>query len=66
MPMWGFDLSRNFDSVIKAPRGDTVHPYVASVIANEIVQDRAAAARHARQARRRQRRGSVRRAVTGR
>jgi hypothetical protein len=66
MPMWGPDLSRNFDGVISPPQGDTVHPLVASVIVNEINHNRAEAARHARQTRRRQRRAIVRRTVTGR
>ena len=43
-----------------------MHPYVASVIANEIVNDRTEKARHARQARRRQRRASLRRNAAGR
>jgi hypothetical protein len=43
-----------------------VHPFVASVIVNEINNSRAEAARHARQTRRRQRRATVRRAVAAR
>jgi hypothetical protein len=43
-----------------------VHPYVATMIANEIVNDRRQAARHAHTAKRPARRHSLRRAVLGR
>jgi hypothetical protein len=43
-----------------------VHPFVAAAMVNEIANDKAHAARHARAIRRRQRRESVRRVVTGR
>jgi len=67
MPMWGPDLSRNFDAVNTGrPQGDTVHPFVAAALVNEISNDKAHAARHARAVRRRQRRATVRRAVAGR
>lgn len=43
-----------------------MHPLVAAAIVNEITNDRAHAARHARSVRRRQRRDTVRRIVAGR
>jgi hypothetical protein len=43
-----------------------VHPFVAAAMVNEIANDKAHAARHARTIRRRQRRESVRRVITGR
>jgi hypothetical protein len=43
-----------------------VHPFVAAAMVNEIANDKAHAARHARAIRRRQRRESVRRVITGR
>jgi hypothetical protein len=47
-------------------QGDTMHPFVAAAMVNEIANDKAHAARHARAVRRRQRRSTVRRAVIGR
>jgi hypothetical protein len=38
-----------------------VHPFVAAAMVNEIANDRAHAARHARSTRRRQRRATLRR-----
>jgi hypothetical protein len=49
-----------------AHRGDTVHPFVAAAIVNEITNDKAHAARHARAVRRRQRRSTVHKGVSGR
>jgi hypothetical protein len=43
-----------------------VHPIVAAAIVNEIANDRAHTARHARAVRRRQRRATVRRIIPGR
>jgi hypothetical protein len=43
-----------------------VHPFVAAAMVNEIANDRAHAARHARAIRRRQRRDTVRRVIAGR
>ena len=43
-----------------------MHPIVAAAIVNEITNDRAQAARHARSIRRRQRRATVRRMVGAR
>jgi hypothetical protein len=43
-----------------------VHPFVAAAMVNEIANDRAHAARHARSIRRRQRRDTLRRIVVGR
>ena len=43
-----------------------MHPFVAAAIVNEITNDRAHAARHARSTRRRQRRATLRRVVAGR
>lgn len=43
-----------------------MHPFVAAAIVNEIANDRAHAARHARSIRRRQRRATVRRVAAGR
>jgi hypothetical protein len=51
---------------VNEPTGDVMHPFVAAAIVNEIANDRAHAARHARAVRRRQRRDIVRRVVTGR
>jgi hypothetical protein len=43
-----------------------VHPFVAAAMVNEISNDRAHAARHTRSTRRRQRRDTLRRIVSGR
>jgi hypothetical protein len=43
-----------------------MHPFVATAIVNEIVDERRQTARHARAVRRRDRRQTIRRAVTGR
>ena len=43
-----------------------MHPFVAAAIANEIANDRAHAARHARSVRRRQGRATVRRVIAAR
>ena len=43
-----------------------MHPFVAAAMVNEITNDRAHAARHARSIRRRQRRATLRRVVAGR
>jgi hypothetical protein len=43
-----------------------MHPFVAAAMVNEIANDRAHTARHARAVRRRQRRATVRRVVSGR
>jgi hypothetical protein len=43
-----------------------VHPFVAAAIVQEISNDKAHAARHARAVRRRQRRATVRKAVSSR
>jgi hypothetical protein len=51
---------------LKPAPEDTVHPYVATLMVNEIASDRAHAARHARSTRRRERRQTIRRAIAGR
>jgi hypothetical protein len=43
-----------------------VHPFVAAAMVNEIANDRAHAARHARSTRRRHRRATLRRVAAGR
>lgn len=43
-----------------------MHPFVAAAMVNEISNDRAHAARHARSIRRRERRATIRRVASGR
>jgi hypothetical protein len=65
--MSGVDLSRSFAGASQTSIEETtVHPVVAAIMVNEIANDRAKAARHARATRRRGRRRTIRRVAVPR